>query len=118
MQERRHKRFPSPRLAARLGGQNGDSRVDLYTAMGIGGWSSLRMVERYASVSAEHARAAMAKLDGLSRFCPTWPKMFLFRYRFLTRFVISELRGKLRSPGGSEKIYCVFRRLDGGRDRD
>jgi integrase len=36
--------------------------VDLYTLMRIGGWSSLKMVERYAAVSAEHLHAAMARI--------------------------------------------------------
>jgi integrase len=37
--------------------------VDLYTLMRLGGWSSLKMVERYASVSAEHMREAMSRLS-------------------------------------------------------
>ncbi len=36
--------------------------VDLYTIMRAGGWSSLRMVERYASITAEHSRDAIRKL--------------------------------------------------------
>jgi len=36
--------------------------VDLYTLMRLGGWSSLQMVQRYASVSADHLREAMARL--------------------------------------------------------
>ncbi len=36
--------------------------VDLYTLMRIGGWSSLKMVERYAAVSAEHLHDAMRRI--------------------------------------------------------
>jgi integrase len=36
--------------------------IDLETIKQEGGWKSLRMVERYATVSAEHRAAAMAKL--------------------------------------------------------
>lgn len=36
--------------------------MDLYTLMRLGGWSSLKMVERYAAVSAEHLRAAMRRI--------------------------------------------------------
>jgi integrase len=36
--------------------------IDLETLKAEGGWKSLRMVERYATVSAEHRRDAMAKL--------------------------------------------------------
>lgn len=36
--------------------------TDLYTLMRLGGWSSLRMVERYAAVSVEHMAAAVARL--------------------------------------------------------
>lgn len=36
--------------------------VDLYTLMRLGGWSSLKMVERYAAVSAEHLREAVRKV--------------------------------------------------------
>lgn len=38
------------------------SGMDLYTLMRLGGWASLRMVERYASISAEHAREAMGRV--------------------------------------------------------
>lgn len=38
------------------------SGMDLYTLMRLGGWASLRMVERYASISAEHAREAMSRV--------------------------------------------------------
>ena len=38
------------------------SGMDLYTLMRLGGWNSLRMVERYASISAEHARDAMRRV--------------------------------------------------------
>jgi integrase len=48
--------------------------VDLYTLMRVGGWSSLRMVERYASVSAEHARESMSRMPWL----PT--KSFIFQW--------------------------------------
>lgn len=36
--------------------------VDLYTLMRLGGWASLKMVERYAAVSAEHLREAVRKV--------------------------------------------------------
>jgi integrase len=36
--------------------------VDLYSLMRLGGWSSLRMVQRYSSVSAEHLRDAARKI--------------------------------------------------------
>ncbi len=36
--------------------------VDLYTLMRIGGWPSLKMVERYAAMSAEHLHAAKRKI--------------------------------------------------------
>lgn len=36
--------------------------VDLYALMRLGGWSSLKMVERYAAVSAEHLRDAMRRI--------------------------------------------------------
>ena len=36
--------------------------VDLYSLMRLGGWSSLRMVQRYAAVSAEHLRDAARKI--------------------------------------------------------
>jgi integrase len=36
--------------------------IDLETIRQEGGWKSLRMVERYATVSAEHRAHAMAKL--------------------------------------------------------
>jgi integrase len=36
--------------------------VDLYTLMRLGGWSSLRMVERYASVTGEHMADAVRRL--------------------------------------------------------
>ncbi len=36
--------------------------IDLITIMHMGGWKSLRMVQRYASVSVEHMRASVAKL--------------------------------------------------------
>jgi integrase len=36
--------------------------IDLITIMHMGGWKSLRMVQRYASVGVEHMRAAMDKL--------------------------------------------------------
>ena len=35
--------------------------TDFYTLMRLGGWSSLKMVERYASVSAEHMRDAVRR---------------------------------------------------------
>jgi len=37
--------------------------IDLITIMQMGGWKSLRMVERYASVGLDHMRAAINKLD-------------------------------------------------------
>lgn len=36
--------------------------VDLYTLMRLGGWSSLRMVQRYAAVSIDHMADAIAKV--------------------------------------------------------
>ena len=36
--------------------------VKLETIRRLGGWKSLRMVERYAAVSTEHMAAAVAKL--------------------------------------------------------
>lgn len=36
--------------------------IDLITIMHMGGWKSLRMVERYASVGVDHMREAIAKL--------------------------------------------------------
>lgn len=36
--------------------------VDLFTLMRIGGWSSLKMVERYGAVSAAHLHEAMKKI--------------------------------------------------------
>jgi hypothetical protein len=38
------------------------SGIDLETIRQEGGWMSLRMVERYAAVSADHRRHAMAAL--------------------------------------------------------
>ena len=38
------------------------SGMDLYTLMRLGGWSTLRMVERYASVSGEHMREAVRRI--------------------------------------------------------
>jgi integrase len=38
------------------------SGIDLETIRRLGGWESLRMVERYASVSNEHMRAELSKL--------------------------------------------------------
>jgi hypothetical protein len=38
------------------------SGIDLETIRQEGGWKSLRMVERYATVSAEHRARAMKKL--------------------------------------------------------
>ncbi len=38
------------------------SGTDLYTLMRLGGWSTLRMVERYAAVSVEHMAAAVARM--------------------------------------------------------
>ena len=38
------------------------SGMDLYTLMQLGGWSSLRMVERYASVTADHMRDAVRRI--------------------------------------------------------
>jgi hypothetical protein len=38
------------------------SGIDLETIRQEGGWKSLRMVERYAAVSAAHRTRAMAKL--------------------------------------------------------
>ncbi len=38
------------------------SGADLYTLMRLGGWSSLKMIERYATITADHAHAAIAKL--------------------------------------------------------
>ncbi len=35
--------------------------VDLYTLMRLGGWSSLKMVERYAGVTADHMREAIRR---------------------------------------------------------
>ena len=37
--------------------------IDLITIMNMGGWSSLKMVQRYASVGVDHMRAAINKLD-------------------------------------------------------
>ena len=37
--------------------------IDLITIMHMGGWSSLKMVQRYASVGVDHMRAAINKLD-------------------------------------------------------
>jgi len=37
--------------------------IDLITIMQMGGWKSLRMVERYASVGVDHMRAAINKLE-------------------------------------------------------
>lgn len=37
--------------------------IDLITVMHMGGWKSLRMVQRYASVGSDHMRAAINKLD-------------------------------------------------------
>jgi hypothetical protein len=36
--------------------------IDLETIRQEGGWKSLRMIERYAAVSAEHRSRVMAKL--------------------------------------------------------
>ena len=36
--------------------------IDLFTIKQMGGWKSLRMVERYAAISTEHMDAAMEKL--------------------------------------------------------
>ena len=36
--------------------------VDLYSLMRLGGWASLRMVQRYAAVSAEHLREAAGRI--------------------------------------------------------
>lgn len=36
--------------------------IDLITIMHMGGWKSLRMVQRYASVGVEHMREAINKL--------------------------------------------------------
>lgn len=36
--------------------------ADLYSLMRLGGWSSLKMVERYGAVSAEHLRDAMRRI--------------------------------------------------------
>ena len=36
--------------------------IDLETIRQEGGWKSLRMIERHATVSAEHRAKAMAKL--------------------------------------------------------
>ena len=38
------------------------SGIDLETVRQEGGWKSLRMVERYATVSADHRARAMKKL--------------------------------------------------------
>jgi integrase len=38
------------------------SGVDLYTLMRLGGWASLKMVQRYAAVSGEHMAQAVNKL--------------------------------------------------------
>ena len=37
--------------------------IDLITIMNMRGWKSLRMVQRYSSVSIDHMRAAINKLD-------------------------------------------------------
>ena len=37
--------------------------IDLITIMHMGGWKSLRMVQRYAAVGVEHMREAIAKLN-------------------------------------------------------
>ncbi|WP_240962336.1 hypothetical protein [Sphingobium sp. TB-6] len=37
--------------------------IDLITIMNMGGWKSLRMVQRYSSVSVDHMRAAINKLS-------------------------------------------------------
>jgi integrase len=37
--------------------------VDLRTLMELGGWTSLRMVERYAQVSTQHMAEAIAKVE-------------------------------------------------------
>jgi integrase len=39
------------------------SGIDLITIMHMGGWKSLRMVQRYASVGVDHMRAAICKLE-------------------------------------------------------
>ena len=36
--------------------------TDLYTLMRLGGWSSLKMVERYASVTADHMAEAVRRI--------------------------------------------------------
>lgn len=36
--------------------------VDLFTLMRIGGWSSLKMVEKYGAVSAAHLHEATRKI--------------------------------------------------------
>ena len=38
------------------------SGMDLFTLMRLGGWASLKMVERYGSISAEHMRDAMRRV--------------------------------------------------------
>ncbi|HEX7881954.1 MAG TPA: tyrosine-type recombinase/integrase [Afipia sp.] len=37
--------------------------IDLITIMHMGGWKSLRMVQRYASVGSDHMRESINKLD-------------------------------------------------------
>ena len=38
--------------------------IDLITIMNMGGWKSLRMVQRYSSVSVDHARISLLVLFG------------------------------------------------------
>jgi len=45
--------------------------VDLFTLMKIGGWATLEMVQRYASVSATHLHDAIRKIEPLPNQCPT-----------------------------------------------
>jgi hypothetical protein len=52
---RRHRRAGAVQL-----GQECGFRRDIRLA--VGGWSSLRMVERYASVTAEHSRESMSRM--------------------------------------------------------
>lgn len=50
--------------------------VDLYTVKELGGWKTIRMVERYAHLSPGHLRDALTRLPGFTTSTPAAPMPF------------------------------------------
>ena len=53
---------PAPIVSRRVVGAMVLADVDLVTLMELGGWASLAMVQRYATIRGDHRREAIARI--------------------------------------------------------